>query len=95
MLLRLVAVQLVGPPVPESPAADGWPVHRLPFVAAGAAVGVLLGLGDDVEVLGPESVRSAMAATAADVVRLYAGGIPATESAATINESASTSHAAR
>ncbi len=93
MLLRLVAVQLVGPPVPESSGPDGWPVHRLPFVAAGAAVGVLLGFGDDVEVLGPESVRAAMAATAADVVRLYAE--TASSTAAVISASASASQAAR
>ena len=44
---------------------------RLPFRAAGAAVGILLGFGAVVEVLGPAEVRELMAERAAEAVALY------------------------
>ena len=66
MVERVVAAQLVGPP------EDGGPdVVHLPFRAAGAAVGSLLGFGAMVEVLGPPEVRALMADRAAEVVTLY------------------------
>jgi predicted DNA-binding transcriptional regulator YafY len=66
MVERVVAAQLVGPPEGEEP-----DVVHLPFRAAGAAVGILLGFGALVEVLGPPEVRDLMASRAADVVALY------------------------
>jgi predicted DNA-binding transcriptional regulator YafY len=68
MVERVVAAQLVGPPAPDPERPD---VVDLPFRAAGAAVGILLGLGAMVEVLGPPEVRSLMASRAAEVVALY------------------------
>jgi predicted DNA-binding transcriptional regulator YafY len=68
MVERVVTAQLVAPPEPDGTAPD---VVHLPFRAAGAAVGALLGLGAMVEVLGPPPVRSLMAERAADVVALY------------------------
>ena len=72
MLLRLCASQLVGPVerAPE-PDASGWIGLRLDFVAEGAAGGVLLGFGADVEVLSPQSLRRSLAATAREVLALY------------------------
>lgn len=70
MLERVVAAQLVGPPEDDGP--GGAPdVVRLPFRAAGAAVGILLGFGAAVEVLAPAEVRALMASRAAEVVGLY------------------------
>lgn len=66
MVERVVAAQLVGPPESEEP-----DVVHLPFRAAGAAVGTLLGFGALVEVLGPPEVRDLMASRAAEVVALY------------------------
>jgi predicted DNA-binding transcriptional regulator YafY len=43
----------------------------MPFVATGAARGVLLGFGIDVEVLAPTSLRQHFAKTAAAIVNLY------------------------
>jgi predicted DNA-binding transcriptional regulator YafY len=72
MLLRLAGARLTAPPdhrpIPE---ADGWVRHRLRFVAEGAAQGLLLGLGTDVEVLSPPSLRASMGATAMAVAELY------------------------
>jgi predicted DNA-binding transcriptional regulator YafY len=68
MVERVVAAQLVGPPEPEDHVPD---VVRLPFRAAGAAVGILLGLGAMVKVLGPPEVRELMAERAAEAVALY------------------------
>jgi predicted DNA-binding transcriptional regulator YafY len=74
MLLRLAGSQLTAAPDPKPrPDPDGWVGHRLRFVAEGAASGLLLGFGDDVEVLAPESLRRSMAATAAAIVSLYGG----------------------
>jgi predicted DNA-binding transcriptional regulator YafY len=67
MVERVVAAQLVGPPGPD----DEPDVVTLPFRAAGAAVGSLLGLGAMVEVLGPREVRALMADRAAEAVALY------------------------
>jgi predicted DNA-binding transcriptional regulator YafY len=65
MVERVVAAQLVGPPSPDPDEPD---VVHLPFRAAGAAVGVLLGFGGMVEVLGPPEVRALMASRAAEVL---------------------------
>ena len=75
MLLRLAVSQLTAPPVagPEVE-ADGWLRHRLRFVAEGAAQGLLLGFGTDVEVLAPRSLRASMAATAGEIAALYDDG---------------------
>lgn len=67
MLERVVTAQLVGPPEPDAEPD----VVRLPFRAAGAAVGILLGFGAGIEVLGPPDVRVLMARRAAEVVDLY------------------------
>jgi predicted DNA-binding transcriptional regulator YafY len=67
MIERVVTAQLVGPPEPD----DEPDVVRLPFRAAGAAVGILLGFGAAIEVVGPPEVRALMAERAADVVALY------------------------
>ncbi|MCD2197357.1 WYL domain-containing protein [Actinomycetospora endophytica] len=67
MVERVVTAQLVGPPEQD----DQPDVVRLPFRAAGAAVGALLGFGVVLEVLGPPEVRALMAERAADVVALY------------------------
>ena len=80
MLLRMARSQVTAPPG-EEPAVEpgGWVRHRLRFVAEGAAQGLLLGFGTDVEVLSPASLRASMAATAAAVAGLYAsqqGGSP-------------------
>jgi predicted DNA-binding transcriptional regulator YafY len=76
---------------------DDWISFRMPFVAEGAALGVLLGFGADVEVLGPPQVRSAMAQAAAEIVGLYGraatSGDPA--QSASISTRASRSHATR
>jgi predicted DNA-binding transcriptional regulator YafY len=72
MLLRLAGSQLTAPAPPAGKVgSDGWQELRLQFVAEGAASGLLLGFGSDVEVLAPESLRRSMAATAAEIVRLY------------------------
>lgn len=72
MLLRLARSQLTGLPV-ETTEGDtrGWLRHRLRFVAEGAAQGLLLGFGTDVEVLKPASLRESMGATASGVAALY------------------------
>ncbi len=67
MVERVVAGQLVGPPEP----GDEPDVVRLPFRAAGAAVGSLLGFGAVLEVVGPPEVRALMAERAAEAVGLY------------------------
>jgi predicted DNA-binding transcriptional regulator YafY len=72
MLLRLAAPQLTTKPAGQQrTAAGGWTRHRLTFVAEGAAQGLLLGFGTDVEVLAPASLRASMAATALAVALLY------------------------
>ncbi len=75
MLLRLAASQLTAPPDarPEVE-VDGWIRHRLCFVAEGAAAGLLLGFGTDVEVLAPRSLRSSMRETAGAIADLYDDG---------------------
>jgi predicted DNA-binding transcriptional regulator YafY len=77
LLLRLAAAQLARP-VEGLPAADasGWARLGLTFVAEGAARAVLLGFGDDLEVLAPESLRRSLADTARAVLALYDGGTP-------------------
>ena len=68
-LLRVTASQLTGPAEHDSGA--GGPLLKLPFVAEGAARGVLLGFGVDVEVMAPQSLRAEMRGVAAAVVALY------------------------
>jgi predicted DNA-binding transcriptional regulator YafY len=70
MLLRMARPQVVGPPRVEDLDAE-WSVVEAPFVALGAAEGLLLGFGTDVEVLAPPELRDSMARTAAEVVALY------------------------
>jgi predicted DNA-binding transcriptional regulator YafY len=65
MVERVVAAQLVGPPSSDPDRPD---VVHLPFRAAGAAVGALLGFGAAVEVLEPPEVRALMAARAAEAL---------------------------
>jgi predicted DNA-binding transcriptional regulator YafY len=73
MLLRLAGSQLTAPPDRRpGKEPDGWVRHQLRFVAEGAAQGLLLGFGTDVEVLSPRSLRTSMAATAAEIAGLYA-----------------------
>lgn len=70
---RMTAAQLAGPagePEPE-PDRPGWHRLVLPFRASGAARGVLLGFGTDVEVLAPAGLRAEFAATARAVLALY------------------------
>ena len=75
MLLRLAASQLTAPADGNAGVeADGWVRHRLRFVAEGAAQGLLLGFGTEVEVLAPRSLRASMAATAAEIAALYHDG---------------------
>jgi predicted DNA-binding transcriptional regulator YafY len=72
MLLRIVAAQLAGPPgQPVPDRRPGWDRLDLQFRALGAARGVLLGLGTDVEVLSPGELRDDLAATARAVLDLY------------------------
>ena len=72
MLLRLARSQLTAPPIEQVGGHEGgWLRHRLRFVAEGAAEGLLLGFGTDVEVLTPASLRDSMGATASAVAALY------------------------
>ncbi len=71
-LLRICGPQLTGPAErDETVDVSGWWTFTLPFVATGAARGVLLGFGTDVEVLAPLSLRQHFARTAAAILRLY------------------------
>lgn len=73
LLLRLCAPQLAGPPGEPAPDPDPrWERLVLPFRALGAARGVLLGLGTDVEVVTPPELRADLAGTARAVAALYA-----------------------
>lgn len=72
LLLRITAAQLAGPPGEPRPDGAGWERLTLPFRALGAARGVLLGLGTDIEVLAPPELHADLAATARAVVELYA-----------------------
>jgi predicted DNA-binding transcriptional regulator YafY len=72
MLLRVAAGRLVAPADHKPPVeADGWVRHRLRFAAEGAAEGLLLGFGTDIEVLTPASLRASMGAIASAVATLY------------------------
>jgi predicted DNA-binding transcriptional regulator YafY len=77
MVMRMVRAQLVQPPPDDeatggaAPDPTGRAVLDLRFVALGAAEGVLLGFGTDVEVLEPRELRESMAETAARVAALY------------------------
>jgi predicted DNA-binding transcriptional regulator YafY len=54
-----------------APDEDGWRVVTLSFEHERAAVGRLAGFGDQVEVLGPPSVRAGLVATARQILRRY------------------------
>jgi len=71
-LLRICAPQLVGPAV-RDPGDDrsGWATFQMPFVAEGAAKGVLLGFGTDVEVVSPSTLRRQFGDTAQAIASLY------------------------
>ncbi|MFD7630182.1 WYL domain-containing protein [Streptomyces sp. NPDC059851] len=56
-----------------TPDADGWVTASVPLESVGLAVPMLLSLGADVEVLAPEELRRARAATAAVVLDRYRG----------------------
>jgi predicted DNA-binding transcriptional regulator YafY len=71
MLLRMAASQLTEPPDPPAVAADGRVLHHLRFVAEGAAQGLLLGFGTDVEVHSPPTLRASMAEAATAIAGLY------------------------
>jgi predicted DNA-binding transcriptional regulator YafY len=76
MVKRMVRAQLVEAPGDDATGRDaadpsGRAVLELRFVALGAAEGVLLGFGTDVEVLAPPELRESMAETAAKVAALY------------------------
>ncbi|HEY0493904.1 MAG TPA: YafY family protein [Candidatus Dormibacteraeota bacterium] len=71
-LLRICGPQLTGPAERDETAdVPGWWTFTLPFVAAGAARGVLLGFGTDLEVISPLSLRKDFAQTASAILRLY------------------------
>jgi predicted DNA-binding transcriptional regulator YafY len=53
------------------PGEDGWRVVTLSFEHELAAVHRLAGFGDQVEVLGPPSVRSRLLATAREILARY------------------------
>ena len=77
MLLRLATSQLTAPARPAGKAGpDGWRHHRLRFVAEGAAQGLLLGFGTDVEVLARSrsANRWPPPPPSPEVRRLYSGG---------------------
>jgi predicted DNA-binding transcriptional regulator YafY len=72
MLLRVCTSQLLEPAHREpDPNPTGWTILHLRFPGEGAARGALLGVGVDVEVLSPESVREDFANTARAIVELY------------------------
>jgi predicted DNA-binding transcriptional regulator YafY len=73
---RVTAAQLTGPPGDATPDCPGWHRLELPFRALGAARGVLLGFGTDVEILAPDVLRADFAATARAVLALYEDGAP-------------------
>lgn len=72
MLLRMAVPQLSAPAerAPEA-GPDGWLTLSLRFVGEGAAQGLLLGFGADVEVLLPHSLRRSFAAAARSILDLY------------------------
>ena len=71
-LLRICGPQLVGPAVRDAGGDQaGWATIQMPFVAEGAAKGMLLGFGTDVEVLSPSTLRQHLADTARAIARLY------------------------
>ncbi len=55
------------------PDAGGWVTAVVPIESLPHAQSSFLGLGAEVEVLEPESLRSRMADAAAGMARLYAG----------------------
>jgi predicted DNA-binding transcriptional regulator YafY len=59
----------------EPPGQDGWRVVTLSFEHERAAVHRLAGFGDQVEVLDPPAVRSALMATAREILGRYHGGL--------------------
>jgi predicted DNA-binding transcriptional regulator YafY len=65
--------QAAGPALAAAlaPDEDGWRVVTLSFEHERAAVGRLAGFGDQVEVLGPLSVRAGLVATARQILRRY------------------------
>ncbi len=74
-VLRICAPQLVAPATREAvDDVSGWATYQMQFVAEGAARGVLLGFGTDVEVLSPPALRRHFAETAAAILRLYRDG---------------------
>ena len=58
----------------EPPGQDGWRVLRLSFEHERAAVHRLAGFGDQVEILGPPSVRAELLATAREILGRYQSG---------------------
>ena len=58
----------------EPPGQDGWRVVTLSFEHERAAVHRLAGFGDQVEILDPSAVRSALLATAREILGRYQSG---------------------
>jgi predicted DNA-binding transcriptional regulator YafY len=58
----------------EPPGQDGWRVLTLSFEHERAAVHRLAGFGDQVEILGPPSVRAELLATAREILGRYQPG---------------------
>ena len=56
------------------PGQDGWRVVTLSFEHERAAVHRLAGFGDQVEILDPSAVRSALLATAREILGRYQSG---------------------
>jgi len=68
---RIVAPMMARGSVPEEVAADDdWPHLRLHFRVREAAAGMLLGFGTDVEVVGPDELRSRLLELARGAVQL-------------------------
>ena len=70
LLLRLAASQLQGA-ARRRGADGGWETLDLEYVAAGAARASLLAFADDVEVVQPAELRTALREAGEAVARLY------------------------
>ncbi|PSJ38293.1 helix-turn-helix transcriptional regulator [Allosphingosinicella deserti] len=55
-----------------APDADGWREATIPIESIGFAAGLLLGFGDEIEVIAPQALRTELAERAARVQKLYA-----------------------
>jgi len=69
------------------PDADGWVTAVVPIESLPHARSSFLGLGAEVEVVAPESLRAAMANAAAGLARLYGASAAAAGSGAVTRRS--------